>query len=210
LNDNKFSKINSIGLENLRLLEIIDLSNNLIGNVGENDFKVFQNLKSININNNPLKVLHDSSFKDLNQLESLQIANNSLETFELKVLNSSENILNLDLSFNNISFDSMNNLKSIQRIKLEKVKLTQNNSFEIFLNQNLIELDFSQSDFRNIFEKFRIMIKIEILKLKKVNLKSMEQIQFQNFPKLKKLDLAFNSLTRLDYDSFKNLKILEH
>ena len=54
------------------------------------------------------------------------------------------------------------------------------------------------------------MTNIEILVLRNVELESMEQIQFQNFLKLKKLDLSFNNLTRLKYDSFKNLKMLEY
>jgi Leucine-rich repeat (LRR) protein len=95
-------------------------------------------------------------------------------------------------------------------IKLEKARFTQNNSFEIFLNQNLIELDFSQSGFGNIFEKFGIMTNIEILILRNVNLQSMEQINFENYYNLKKLDLSINNLTRLNYDSFRNLIMLEY
>jgi Leucine-rich repeat (LRR) protein len=97
-------------------------------------------------------------------------------------LNSSENIVELDLSFNNLSIlVSMNNLKNIQRIKLENVRFTQNKSFEIFLNENLIELDFSQNYLGNIFAKFSILFSIESIILKKVNLQSVEQIRFQNF-----------------------------
>ena len=102
----------------------------------------------------------------------------------------------VDISFNNLSnVESLNNIKNIQRIRLENVNFNQvhlvifqNSYFEIFLNENLIELDYSQNNLGNIFEKFRIMTKIESLILKKVNLQSMEQIQFQNFIKLKKLD----------------------
>jgi Leucine-rich repeat (LRR) protein len=128
----------------------------------------------------------------------------------MRILNSSQNILELDLSFNNISFESMNNLKNIQRIKLEKARFLENDSFEIFLNENLIELDFSQNYLGTNFEKFSIMKNIESLILRKVNLQLMEVINFQKFLKLKKLDLSFNNLTRLNYDSFKNLKILEY
>jgi Leucine-rich repeat (LRR) protein len=210
LNDNKFTMINSIGLESLKQLESIDLSDNLIEYVNENDFGNLKNLKSINLNNNLIKNFQDSSLKSLNHLDTFLIANNSLEKFDLRILNSSENFLTLDLSFNNISFESLNNLKSIQRIKLEKIGFSRNNSFETFTNELIIELDFSQNNLNNIFEKFSNLTKIEILILKKVNLQSMEQIRFQNFLKLKKLDLSFNNLTRLNYDSFKNLKVLEY
>ncbi len=104
----------------------------------------------------------------------------------------------------------MGNLKSVRKIKLEKVRFLRNNTIGIFLNENLIELDFSQNDLSNTYEKFGIMTNIEILILRNVNLQSMEKIYFQNFLKLKKLDLSFNNLTRLDYGSFKNLKLLEY
>ena len=168
LNDNKFTTINSIGFTSLIQLELIDLSNNVIQYVNENDFKNFKSLKSINLNNNPLKFLQDSSFKSLNKLESLKIAKNNLETFNLRILNSSEYIFALDLSFNNITFESLENLKSIHKIKLEKVKFLGNNSFKAFLNEFIIELDFSQNDLSSIFEKFCNLTNIEILMLKKV------------------------------------------
>jgi len=104
----------------------------------------------------------------------------------------------------------MTSFKGIRRINLANVRLNQNISFEIFLNQNLIELDFSQNDLGNIFRKFSILTNIEILVLRKVNLQSMEQIPFQNYFNLMKLDLSYNNLTRLNYGSFKNLKMLEY
>jgi Leucine-rich repeat (LRR) protein len=207
LNENRFFEIKSVGLENIKQLESIDLSNNLIEYINKNDFNFFKKLKSIDTSNNLIKYLDKLSFLNLNNLESLKISNNSLQVFDMRVLNSSTNMFELDLSFTNlIIFEYLTNVDNIQIIKLEKVKFNPRKFSEIFLNENLIELDYSQNCLDEFLSKFSILTNIEILILKKVNLKSMEQIQFQNFLKLKKLDLSFNNLTRLNYDSFKSLK----
>ncbi len=62
----------------------------------------------------------------------------------------------------------------------------------------------------NFLTYFYKLKNIETFSLRKVNLESMEQINFQYFYKLKKLDLAYNNLTCLLYVSFQNLKILEY
>jgi Leucine-rich repeat (LRR) protein len=129
----------------------------------------------------------------------------------MSILNSSRNILDLDLSFNYLSYASLYTLKNIQTIKLVKVKFFEKkNFFETFLNENLRDLDFSQYDLSDIFIKFSILKNLETLILSKVNLKAMGQIRFSNFRKLKKLDLSYNNLTNLFYVSFQYLTFLEY
>jgi Leucine-rich repeat (LRR) protein len=72
LNGNKFSDIKSVGLENLKQLEFIDLLNNLIEYINENDLSALKNLKSINISENLIKYLDKWAFIYLNNLESLK------------------------------------------------------------------------------------------------------------------------------------------
>ena len=123
------------------IIESIDLSSNLIEYVSEYDFVNFLNLKSTNLNNNRIKRINIISFK----LESFKLANTSLNKFNLSSLGRIETIVDLDLSFNTIVFDSLNTLTNIRSIKLSKVKFEQNNSLVKFLNKNVIELDFSEN-----------------------------------------------------------------
>ena len=143
-------------------------------------------------------------------MESFKLANTCLKKFNLSSLGRIETIVDLDLSFNTIVFDSLNTLTNIRSIKLSKVKFEQNNSLVKFLNKNVIELDFSENSFANNFGIFNNLKNLESLSLRNVNLYSMEQINFQNFLKLKILDLSRNNKTRVLFDSLKNLKLLEY
>ena len=90
-----------------------------------------------------------------------------------------KNLFDLDLSFNNISFENLVS-QNIRKIKLEKVSFKQNaSSFQAFLNENLEELDFSHNDLAENCLAYLYKLKnIETFSLRKVNLESMEQIKF--------------------------------
>ena len=78
----------------------------------------------------------------------------------MRILNSSKNILDLDLSFNNVSFENLNNLESIQRLKLEKVSLPHMAYFAEFLSDTLIELDDSQINFKFWQQEIALNLKL--------------------------------------------------
>ena len=59
------------------------------------------------------------------------------------------------------------------------------------------------------FAMFDSLPNVEKFELRNVNLQSMEQMAFAKYLNLVYLDLSFNNLTRLVFDSFVNLKKLE-
>ena len=213
LNKNKFRFLKAIALKYASTLELIDLSDNLIEYINGNDFNFSRHLKSINLNNNLIKFIHLLAFVRLSKLDTFRISNNKMSNFNMSLLKSCQNIFELDLSFNKISFDS--NIKwdiisNIQIVRLEKINFGLNFQFEMFLNDNIQKLDFSENDLNGKFNLLDRSINLEKLELRAINLSSMKQIMFRNLKKLTHLDLSHNNLSFLDYESFENLKKLEY
>jgi Leucine-rich repeat (LRR) protein len=213
--DLSFNRINSMekinmGLSYLRSLETIDLSSNSIEFINENNFNFSLKLRDINLNENKIRFIHSNTFLKLRSIVSLKISKNNLENFDLNVLNS-ESIQELDLSFNNISLTSLEfKAKSIKKIVLEKVNFVGSRKidFKNFLDPILEYLDYSNNRL-NDFEIFDNLTNLITLKLKNVNLESMSQIKF-DFKNLTHLDLSYNKIMNLTYESFKSLQKLEH
>jgi Leucine-rich repeat (LRR) protein len=137
------------------------------------------NLRSLNLNDNQIKLLEVGSFQGLSQLSTFAMANNSLESFDMRALPTSQAIFELDLSLNRILFANGSVLKSLKKIKLQKVNFA---NFDQFLGETIVELDFSDNYFSKNFDIFsRTPTSIETFLLRNVNFESMEQINFQLF-----------------------------
>jgi hypothetical protein len=132
---------------------------------------------------NAIKEIQEDSFSFLANLNPFKISNNKLKTFKMKLV-PWENILEMDLSFNNLDFDAfnLNDLgENINFIKLQNVSILnmRNFSFKFFLNQKITTLDFSN----NFIEDFTILddlLSLVSFELIKVNLQTMSQINFSN------------------------------
>ena len=202
---NRLSNLNF--LNHLFNLEYLDLSNNEIERVDEETFGSCLKITQINLNSNKIKYLHEMTFKGLLCLISFKISRNNLNVFNMNILNL-EKILELDLSFNKIIISAASNNEKIESIILANVTLVQtNSSIETFINSKIRVLDFSNNFIKN-FASFNIMSQIEWLAMSRVNLDEMRQIQFENFQILTHLDLSFNHLKSLEYDSFRHLENL--
>ena len=212
LNRNLFKSLISIKLMNLQHLELLDVSENAIESVNENDFNFSFRLNSINLNNNPIKYIHYAAFEHLNMITTFKIANTHLTVFNVSLLKNSRALTNLDISLNIISIDlnvSDTFLKNVRFICLNKIRGVNPNVFlALFLNvENIEELDFSGNYFSSNFSKFgKSMTKFE---LRSVNLQSTKQIHLMNLSSLTYLDLSYNNLTFMDFESFECLTRLK-
>jgi Leucine-rich repeat (LRR) protein len=181
----------------------IDLSFNLIEKINELDFEFSLNLNEINLNSNRVKFINDLAFKNLIKLKSFKIAKNGLSVFEMNILDLRK-ITALDLSFNQINFESFYEMKSLEAIKLENVTFKQDNiSLKMFINSKFTKLiDFSGFTFGNSsnLELFKNLPNLISLELSRTNIddKLLRQINLLNFPKLTYLDLSWNLITNLD------------
>ena len=100
----------------------------------------------------------------------------------------------------------------IDTLILEKTNVIKykNRSIIDFFNAHLTYLEMSQTNLSLLFNGFKILVNIETLILRQVNLENMLQINFQTFSSLKYLDLALNRLTHIYIESFLVLNHLEY
>ena len=214
LNFNNFTSNNESLKSNLKHLESLEtllMRNNLIEYLTENDFEFNPYLKEIDLNFNKIKFIQFDSFQSLKNLTSLSLSSTQLDYVNLNILNGLQ-MTKIDLSFNNISFDSFILMDKLIEINLENVSfLTRNYSFEIFFSLNLKSIDLSNNNLGSFYYQFiSKMYQLEILELRQVGLQSMSQINFTYLPKLIKIDLSFNNLTQIPYESLAYLLDLEH
>jgi Leucine-rich repeat (LRR) protein len=201
-----------LNIEFLQNLKVIDLSNNFLDSVLANDFNFSSNWKSINLNLNSIQFIHDLAF-EFSSLSSLCLSRTHLKQLNISFFKG-RNLIELDLSLNKIELDLekseiMALTKNLQVIRLNCVKLISNNfSFEVFLNPSLKELDLSNNNLNGTFSILDLIVNVEVLKLQNVTLISIEQINLKNFKNVKYLDLSFNKILCLKYESFSNLNEL--
>jgi Leucine-rich repeat (LRR) protein len=214
LNLNYFTSINESLKSNLKHLESLEtllMRNNLIEYLNENDFEFNPYLKEIDLNFNRIKFIHFDTFQSLRNLTSLSLSRTQLDYVNLNILNGLK-MTKIDFSFNNISFDQFILMDKLIEIDMENVNfLTRNYSFEIFFSLNLKSIDLSNNSLStNHFQYISKMYQLEVLELCQVGLQSMAQINFTNLPKLIKINLSFNNLTQILYESLAYLLYLEH
>ena len=157
-------------LLHLKYLITIDLSYNKIKSIRGGDFDFSLNLQSIDLSSNAIKEIQENSFRFLSNLHSFKIANNRLESFKMKLINWT-NIWEMDLSFNKLDFDSLNQnvlSSNMSLIKLRNISIRNfwNFSLKIFLNQKITVLDFSNNyieDFA-IFDNLENLVSFELTK----------------------------------------------
>jgi Leucine-rich repeat (LRR) protein len=223
------NKLKAISLNHSKL-EILELKSNQIKKIKSEDL-ILPYLKKLHVSNN-LNLL-ELNLKDVLLLEFFDLSNN----YQLKNLNSSiifdldnlknlkmkgpyevslEKIFNLnqlveiDLSFNTILSGNFT-LKYHKKLQKVKVRQMKNfTTFDLLINPNLKEVDFSQNSLINQFSIFDILEKIEILELSQVGLAEIVELKLELFHDLSKLDLSYNFLTYLNESTFTRMSKLTY
>ena len=90
---------------NVKHLEKIDISNNLIEYLDEDAFRHLGNLKTLDISNNKLSVLTMDTLYGLSSLERLKLNNNNIKTIEFGAFSHLTNIQKIDLADNPLICD---------------------------------------------------------------------------------------------------------
>ena len=104
------------------LLEILDLSYNLISNVERYCFHNMQFLTALKINSNKIHKIHSNSFSFLLNLRFLNLSNNFIVSLPSKVFNQVKDISNLLLKKNDFQFISSQAFSNIEIKRLETSK----------------------------------------------------------------------------------------
>ena len=114
------------------------------------------------------------------------------------------NLEELEFGFNKLYLDLNLTLqmKNLLKLKLENASfLQENTSMKIFFNSKIQSIDISNIGLSGKFKMFNTLINLEELTLRNVNLQSMSQVSLVKFVFLKKLDLSFNNLTEIYFES---------
>lgn len=162
------------------------MRNNKIESIDKNAFLNLNLLNTLELDSNMLKFISPDVYCGLKSLKYFSLKFNRFESLE--IFNFSKNFLSLDLSNN---FLKVLRNKDIE--KLEKIEA---------LDLSLNRLQYIDTNLR----KFGSMKK---LILSGVNLNSLGQINFTQFPNLEELDLSNNNITWSSSESYLNLRRLK-
>ena len=206
--------LESVSPKILNDLKSIDLSNNFIENFDLINLKIqFENIQAINLNQNNINnftniVLENIFILNLSKMKIKKISINEIFS-ERRIIWLRE----LDLSFNNIVYDSREKfqLENLERLNFRSTFLTNISMILYLVNEKIIDLDLSDNKlFTNESNKefFRGLGRLQTLILKNTSLDDLEKIYLNNG--LVQLDLSFNKLPILARSIFENLLNLKY
>ena len=149
------------GIENLKKLEILNLSNNEIEKVenikGLNNLKSIDKLKGLDFSYN--KIISTEGIEELYNLENLYLRNNHIE--EIGNLKKLYNLKVLDLSHNKIT--SMNGIENLYKLKV--LYLMNNKIYKLCNLNDLLQLEYLILDKNKISDISKIPVKIKYIDL---------------------------------------------
>uniref|UniRef100_A0A0N4ZAY2 LRRCT domain-containing protein n=1 Tax=Parastrongyloides trichosuri TaxID=131310 RepID=A0A0N4ZAY2_PARTI len=187
---NKIKRIVGQTFRELPRLQIINLANNEIEEINSFGFNFLLNVTEINLAGNKLKIIGENAFHNLPKLEKLNFSGNKIsKIFEERIFRSVGNLVSLNLSYNNLKeFNAK--IFSFEPIGLKILDLSANKLQTLdlgYMKQSLIKIHLNNN-----------------------NLVSTDKKTFQDFRKLKLLDLSYNELLDVPLNSFFGSKSLEH
>lgn len=238
LAQNSLEAISEMAFHNSSQLQYLDLSMNKLERLGERTFEGLARIELMNLDHNQLSELPDTLFERsrLQMLENIILSNNKFDTAPLKSLQRQYffvsfvdlshnkireipsddsimvNIKKLDLSYNPLNEDSVNNIlsepKTVRELNLAGTGITQITSLETpFLQSlNLSDNQLAGVDDK-IFERATLLESLDLSSNKLKNLKQLSMI-WPKLPSLQVLDLSNNSFETIAMGDFDNLEML--
>ena len=197
-------------------LEKIDLGFNNISSLNGNNFDKLKNLKVLNLDHNQIKMFSTFDLNKFNRVKELRLGN--IEMIIDEDL-SFRNFLNLDLldlsycilkSLNSNIFAGLKNLSSLDLFGINLSNLTENIFFEFknLKNLSLVSVVKNKKQFLNIFSYFPARNNLELLDISENSLISLDDLNLNQFSKLKYLDLSHNNIRKINQTSFNGMKEL--
>ncbi|KAK6184686.1 hypothetical protein SNE40_007105 [Patella caerulea] len=179
LKDNHIAEIKDYIFSNTKLVNL-DISKNALNNLSQNSFYGLESLITLNLQHNQLdldnKSYPDDVFKPLVKLNSLDLSSN------------------LGKYTRNPTYPNLRHLISLKNLKIDGIP---NLNLEDFSHlQNLTHLNFSgncQTADIVFINSFHHIFNIEELVLSQCHIRYIDNSTFSMFPRLRFLDLSFNS-----------------
>ena len=187
-NFESIAKISSYLISNLNIfenLEKLDLSQNMLENVGSDDFKGLSKLLYLNLSFNRIASIDPSAFISQKSLKIINLSKNKIYILDRFTFHEMSQLKYIDLSFNSIEHldkDTFCGLNELSTLSLN--------------NNNL------QTLHPDILKNLK---KLTLVQLSNNYLDSIDSKLFQGLNNLKKIDLASNNISYLDKTTFKQL-----
>lgn len=257
---NELEALSEMAFHNSTQLQVIDLSDNHLDRIGERTFEGLVRLEMLNLEGNRLTDLPETIFErsKLHMLENINLGRNRFEYAPLKALqrqyffvdsvnlhhnnikmipaedSAMVNIKKLDLSFNPLNAETLENIlsepKTVRELNLagtglqtitsletpflQKLNLSHNSIVDIndeaFQRATLLEnLDMSSnalSDIRKLSKIWPKLTSLQHLDLSNNSFEMVVQGDLDNLEMLRSLALVdLNNVNRIEKNSFKNL-----
>lgn len=189
---------------NLRSLVELDLSNNNLSSLPDRLFASNIDLKILDLSNNVISSVENTTFS-LGSIKYLNLRNNSLTKLDFKL---PQSLINLDLSFNRISFilkDSFSTLKQLTELKFSHNALHTLSTGLLTANTKLEIADLS---YNNISSIGKVVFFLHSLKNLNMQNNNLELIDFTLPFSLTYLDLRSNRIRNIKNDVFLGLNNL--
>lgn len=186
-------------------LRHLDVSNNLITDIGRKSFIMQKSLKTLLLQGNNIGQLGNLSFYGLSSLSLLNVSRNRLAEIHARTFLGLDKLATLDLSHNLISFlarDAFHSLFNLRQLWLcsNRLKSIPTHSFGHL--HNLAQLDLSHNMFGHIGElAFSPLVRLESLSLSHCHINTINHLSLHHLGHLSVLNLAHNNLQRVPSDS---------
>ncbi|AWP21060.1 Toll-like receptor 22 [Scophthalmus maximus] len=191
----------------------LDLSFNIITELGCDDFANQTELRHLQLDGNLISALQKCLFKDLIRLQVLKLQNNRISNLNSAFKNYLPNLTKLFLNENElteIKHEEFSGLKSLQNLSLveNKIKTLEEGCF-IGL-RNLMDILLQKNNLKEI-EINKGLTNLLFFNSRNIQLLALHKDMFNDTPQLQKLDISSNELMDLSPDLFspiQNLKSL--
>jgi len=188
LNNNPLETLDSSSFDNLDQLQMVDLSDCQIHELGEYSFSNLRQLRSLQLQQNRLSKLENYTFGQLHELRSLNLQNNRLETLSRETFCDLLRLENLNLSHNRIS-------------QLHPSVFTP--------LKNLVTLSMVNNQLRSLDGLFDELTSLLNLGLNSNFIKTLNKQVFLQFGSLITLDLQYNQIHSIEPGTFEKMEKLE-
>lgn len=181
-------------------LQVLDLSHNLIDDMGSKNFESQEKLRTLTLNSNQLVSLKRDAFRGLKELVELDLSYNRIEQIHHAAFSDLVRLWQLDMSFNQILRLDDGVLKHL--VSLDYLNFRNNQILDVPYDENLEylgalrTLDLSMNDIETINNhSFTRMHQLRLLNLSGNVINECDFTAFDGLSNLKQLDLADNNIT---------------
>lgn len=180
----------SVGLATLKNLRVLNLSSNVISEIGDLAFQTLNNIEVVDLSNNRIRKLPDKMIRTCIEIRELHLGNNLLTTLPVAFFGGLSKLVVVDLSGNQLTSAIF-----IQDFMIDQIRL--------------VVLDLSRNQFRTIpNDIFVSLYSLQILSLENNDLESIGDGAFNTLYNLHSLNLGGNRFHQLSDHSFSGLFVL--